>query len=188
LARAIADCPIPVISAVGHETDFTICDFVSDMRAPTPSAAAELAAPSADMLANTVSSCKERMEASLSGKIDKLSDRVRYCAENRMLSSPLEAINEKETLFLHKKELFHVSAERYLKDRQLKLGNFAEKLEVLSPLSVLKRGYAAVFDAENKVVSSVQNIQNGEILSMQFADGRTKVQVLQSEREDTFSE
>ncbi len=187
LARAIAACPIPVISAVGHETDFTICDFVSDKRAPTPSAAAELVAPDVISLTNTISAYRERMHMALNAKIIRLSERVQSCAESKMLSSPTETIEEKERIFLQIKEYFLLSGDRMVKEKGARLASCTGRLEALNPMSVLRRGYCAVFDEENTVVSSTKKINENDILSLAFADGTAKTKVLNIERKETQS-
>ena len=184
LARAIAACPIPVISAVGHETDFTICDFVSDKRAPTPSAAAEIAAPDMDLIADNLSVFQARMRTAVDSKIDKLSERVRVCSENRMLSSPMESIAEKERIFLQSKGNFLSAMTYRLADKENVLVNHTARLDALNPLAVLTRGYSAVFDENGKVVSGTKSIAIDDRLTLRFADGSVKTRVLQVKRKD----
>ena len=177
LARDIAKCPIPVVSAVGHETDFTICDFVSDRRAPTPSAAAEVVSPDVSMLSDTINDMKMRMQNAVLLKCDRFRDRVRYCSESRMLSSPMETILDKQKHFLQKKESFIAGAGRAIEQRDAKLSKLTAKLEALSPLSILGRGFAAVFDDKGTVVSGVNEVKKDDLLTLQFKDGNARVKV-----------
>lgn len=188
LALALSICPIPTVSAVGHETDFTICDFVCDMRAPTPSAAAELVTPDVSALASAINAYPERMQNVLALKIDKLSDRVRFLSDNRMLASPMEVISEKERLFKQNEDRFDHATSQYMRDKYSSLVSASEKLQTLSPLSVLQRGYAAVFDSKNQVVSSVSQLENDKTLILRFADGKANVRVLDVKRKENDHE
>ena len=184
LARAVAACPIPVISAVGHETDFTICDFVSDKRAPTPSAAAELATPNLDIISDNLSVYQSRMHNAINTKLEKLSERVRICSENRMLFSPMEAIVEKERALSQARALFLGAMEHRITDKKNELTKHGAKLDALNPLSVLTRGYTAVFNENNQIVSSINQVTPDQILTLRFTKGSVKTKVLQVEGKD----
>lgn len=177
LCRAIALSPIPVISAVGHETDYTICDFVSDRRAPTPSAAAELAVPDVIALSDSVTAMQNRMRFALDTRLQRLTEQVRVCSESRMLSSPMEAILEKEKRFGQINDRFQLTKGRLITDKSAKLSAVTAKLEALSPLAVLGRGYAAVFDDQNHVVTKCEQAKIDDRLCLQFADGRVWTKV-----------
>lgn len=170
LARAVAACSIPVISAVGHESDFTICDFVADCRAPTPSAAAELAVPDGQEMMRSFSAVGARMQAILHGRIlrerkllDSLSGARVFRQPGRMLDSFRMRLTENERRMDRAIEL---STE----NKKNQLHRASGKLEALSPLSVLSRGYAAVY-RENETVSRAQAISAGDTLRIRFADG-----------------
>ncbi|MBE6673349.1 MAG: exodeoxyribonuclease VII large subunit [Ruminococcaceae bacterium] len=178
LARVIAACPIPVVSAVGHETDFTICDFVSDRRAPTPSAAAEIVAPDVTVLSQTIDSLSMRISTAILTKCERLQDRLRYCGEHRMLSSPMEYVNEKERLLLQTQDRLGEIYTKTVEQKMNALTQVRARLDALSPLSVLNRGYTAVFDAHGRVVSGVKGIEKDDVLSLRFADGRATAQIV----------
>ena len=177
LAYAIYASNIPVISAVGHETDFTICDFVSDLRAPTPSAAAELAVPDKEELIAYYNSQKQYLTSILDNKISK---------ENRVLSEYKLVLNENspekqiskynENLSLFRNRLESIMNEK-LNTAFEKIHKNGGKLEALNPVSVLQRGYS-VAEKDGKIVSSVNDVKTDDILNITLKDGKiiTKVQ------------
>ncbi len=171
LARDVAASPVPVISAVGHETDFTICDFVADLRAPTPSAAAELAVPDAAELQQGLSAMEERLYSLLNARLKEIRARVDRFASAAVLRSPRRYLDERAmTVAFLEKRLTHAAdaaAERARTD----FGALAAKLSALNPLSVLARGYAAVFDQENKPVTEAGRLTVGQELHVRLADG-----------------
>ncbi len=155
LARAIAKSDIPVISAVGHETDFTICDFVADLRAPTPSAAAELATPNMTELLSYFKSVKDSLPAIMQRRIDFEKQELDNLASSKVLLSPKGFIN------IRKNELDMLSADMIkafkaiLSENQREFVALSAKLDALSPLSVLSRGYSIVQN-KNKVIKSAK--------------------------------
>ena len=170
LARRIYSADVPIISAVGHETDFTICDFVSDLRAPTPSAAAELAVPDIRELMLLVDSLSERSANALvrvaeraRDRLDRLSSGVSAEAFSRYLS---ELGTEVELLC----DSAHNCVQKKLDDLSHALAINAEKLSVLNPLSVLTRGYA-VASKDDVLVKSVAQVCEGDELSVKVSDG-----------------
>ena len=171
LARDVAASPVPVISAVGHETDFTICDFVADLRAPTPSAAAELAVPDAAELQQGLSAMEERLYSLLNARLKETRARVDRFASAAVLRSPRRYLDERAmTVAFLEKRLTHAAdaaAERARTD----FGALSAKLSALNPLSVLARGYAAVFDQENKPVTEAGRLTVGQELHVRLADG-----------------
>ncbi len=181
LARAIYECPIPVISAVGHETDFTICDFVSDMRAPTPSAAAELAVPDISNLMMNTASLTDRLYSGINNIIS---------AEKRRLSLILEARNFSEPGKFFRSEYENINkfslrlksaAERILYKEKNNFEKTFSSLESLNPLSVLLRGYSLV-SLGGKIVESVDKIEKDDRLQVFMSDGTVECQVLRTER------
>lgn len=170
LARKIYDCDIPIISAVGHETDFTICDFVSDLRAPTPSAAAELAVPDAKDLLLGLEDAEVRLSALLNRVIERKREMLGRMRDKRIFTDPKE-------LFLHlyreieEKKLY---AEKYILQKHTEnasnLRYIAGKIDALSPLSVLSRGYA-VAENEKGVIKSVDDLILDEDIKLTFANG-----------------
>lgn len=178
VARAIAGSRIPVISCVGHETDFTIADFVADLRAPTPSAAAELVVRSKVELAANIAQLEKRLLQSLRIYYENLHGRFRRLASSRMLTNPL-ALLEKPVRRLDDavEGLFAASADR-LRRAGERLNLQSEKLKALSPLFPLKKGYAIVKDAEGRAVKTAASLSPGDRLNLQFAEGRAEAEVI----------
>ncbi len=170
VARAVYASRVPVISAVGHETDFTICDFVADLRAPTPSAAAELAVSDTASLIHTLSSQQDRMEQLLLRKLDAERHRVKLLAEKRCLTSPLFYVEERQMRLDMVTQALTAAASRECHRAAQRLGADAAKLDALSPLKVLGRGYAIPYKDE-KVVASVQDVTAGDTLQIRLCDG-----------------
>ena len=177
LAYAIYASNIPVISAVGHETDFTICDFVSDLRAPTPSAAAELAVPDKEELIAYYNSQKQYLTSILDNKISKAN---RVLSEYKLVlneNSPEKQISKyNENLSLFRNRLESLMNEK-LNTAFEKIHKNGGKLEALNPVSVLQRGYS-VAEKDGKIVSSVNDVKTDDILNITLKDGKiiTKVQ------------
>lgn len=181
LARAIYACPIPVISAVGHETDFTICDFVSDMRAPTPSAAAELAVPDMTSLMMNTVSLTERLYSSVNNIIFSERRKLNHLLEARSFTDPGKFfLREKEAVEKYTVRL-KASAERIILREKNVLTAGVTSLEKLNPLSVLLRGYSLV-SADGRIIESVDKLKEDDILSVQMADGTVTSKVLSVER------
>ncbi len=172
LARCVFDSVIPVISAVGHETDFTICDFVADMRAPTPSAAAELAVPDTMELMRKINNVVTHTELVVSKRINQEKQKVKLISERRIFTAPEKYFEDKKmmTAYLHDK-LCH-SLEAKLSDCRLKLASSSSKLDAMSPLATLSRGYLVGYNADKeKGVSSVNDVSIGERLRIRATDG-----------------
>ena len=170
LARRIFDCSIPVISAVGHETDFTICDFVSDMRAPTPSAAAELAVPDVRELCMLIDVLSDRCDRALIRIAERSRDRLTRLSENKMLtdfSSYIQMLFER-VCELSKNANAAFSAS--VADKKLEFLTKVGKLEALNPLSVLARGYS-VIQRDGKTVLSVNDLEVEDSITVRLSDG-----------------
>jgi exodeoxyribonuclease VII large subunit len=170
LARVIYNSPIPIISAVGHETDFTICDFVADLRAPTPSAAAEIAVPDSKELMMRIDSYEERLTLSLKRSVEvlrnKLADREKFIKSTAPLSY-LEG--KRNTLALYTEK--SVNAVSYkLTQLRSSLAVNAKKADALSPLSVISRGYSLA-ESDGCVVRSIKQVENGDLLRVRVSDG-----------------
>ena len=177
LAREIARSHIPVISAVGHETDFTICDFVSDKRAPTPSAAAELAVPDTHDLMRRISNVTDRCEHLLLSMVEQRKRLVSQISTRPVLKNPERYIDDRRMDLSHLEErmLSAVSAATQKKTASFSL--LAAKLDALSPLSVLTRGYSFVSDAEGKVLKEVRGLSLGQSVNISFSDGEARCKV-----------
>lgn len=176
LARTIAESDIPIISAVGHETDFTICDFVADLRAPTPSAAAELATPNMTELLSYFKSVKDSLPAIIQRRIDFEKQELDNLASSKVLLSPDEFIN------IRKNELDMLSADMIkafkaiLSENQREFVALSAKLDALSPLSVLSRGYSIVQN-KNKVIKSAKELNIGQNIMVKLSDGKAECEV-----------
>jgi exodeoxyribonuclease VII large subunit len=171
VARAVAASRIPIISAVGHETDFTICDFAADLRAPTPSAAAELAVPDAAELLYSVLYQKDRMLRAMSAKTGSSKERIDGFMKSRVFTNPLGAVETRRiNLDGTVSRLNKAVKDKMSKSRAL-LSETGLRLNSLSPLSVLGRGYAAVYGRNGKSLSSVEGIGTGDKITVKMSDG-----------------
>lgn len=177
LARAVYNSDIPVISAVGHETDFTICDFVADMRAPTPSAAAELAVPDANELQYALSALKNRMFLNVSSGIADRRSRLEYLTSKGALKSPDEMLlNRSQRLDTAFSKMLS-SYENRIGGKKVEFISAATALSKLDPMSVLMRGFAFVSDKNGKNVYSSQALAKGDKINVRFHDGSAVCEV-----------
>lgn len=177
LARAVYNSEIPVISAVGHETDFTICDFVADMRAPTPSAAAELAVPDANELQYALSALKNRMFLNVSSGIADRRSRLEYLTSKGALKSPDEMLlNRSQRLDTAFSKMLS-SYENRIGGKKVEFISAATALSKLDPMSVLMRGFAFVSDKSGKNVCSSQALAKGDKINVRFHDGSAVCEV-----------
>ncbi len=177
LARTIFKSEIPIISAVGHETDFTISDFVADLRAPTPSAAAELAVPSADELSEKVRISVERIKNAIQKNIEKHRLQLKVYSEKQVLRDPLFKINEKGMQLDNVFRLFENAAKNALNEKKQKLGLTVSQLDGLSPLNTLKRGFSVAKAADGKVIKSVADTKSGDDITVVVPDGEIRAAV-----------
>lgn len=170
VARAVFNSKIPVISAVGHETDYTICDFVADLRAPTPSAAAEIAVPDIFELKSDLQSYQAHIFNLTKNVIVNEKARLEAIQKSSALKDPALKIqdNKRELIYISEK-LFDIT-QNTLQGERLKLSSLTGKLDALSPLGVIARGYALV-DKNDSVVSSVKKIKEGDSVAVRLADG-----------------
>ena len=177
VAHAIFNCMTPIISAVGHETNFTIADFVSDLRAPTPSAAAELAVYEAKQLLDTIDGYQKRMDYLLHSKLElKKSQLERYRLKWEHLS-PDQILNERRTYLLTLEERMENLMEKKIRDRQHELQLWIEKFKALSPLNKLGRGYGYLENVEGKVIASVEHVTLGDSIRITLSDGKIETKV-----------
>ncbi|MBI4802222.1 MAG: exodeoxyribonuclease VII large subunit [Elusimicrobia bacterium] len=178
VARAIAGSRIPIISCVGHETDFTIADFVADLRAATPSAAAELVVKSKVELASHIAQLEKRLLQSLRIYYENLLGKFRRLVSSRPMLNPL-AVFERPTRRLDDavEGLLAASADRLRRAGEL-LNLQTEKLKALSPLLPLKKGYAIVKDMKGRAVKAASGLSPGDRLSLEFAEGRAEAEVI----------
>ena len=177
VARAVFKSRIPIISAVGHETDFTICDFVADLRAPTPSAAAELAVPDIREDIAFVQTVVYECEATLlqrvndeKERLEMIKERLRYRSPSMLIDQKIQTIDTLMTSAL-------LSVQRKLDSETARLSSTAARLDALSPLKVMARGYSIVTKDE-KVVASSKALKKGDRITVGFSDGERKCEVL----------
>lgn len=171
LARTIAASDIPVISAVGHETDFTIADFAADRRAPTPSAAAELAVPDTAVLKRQIGNIVGYIEQNLDGKIRRARERLSGLGSRRCLSGP-EFITEdrRMKLMLYENRL-DSAVKNEIGDRREEFVRLTASLRALDPMAVISRGYSAVFSSDGSVIKSVTQLEKGDSFTFKTTDG-----------------
>ncbi len=177
VARAIFESKIPVISAVGHETDFTIADFIADMRAPTPSAAAELAVPEAGSFRDIIKNSLERMDLSINKRIREnrlLFDRL---INTNAFKYPLEDINNNEMYVYDLYKRLERAVKAGYEKAELRLGAFSDGLERLSPLTIMKKGYSLVYDDKGQLVKSIDHLSNGQLIDIKLYDGNIKARI-----------
>lgn len=177
LARAVYNSEIPVISAVGHETDFTICDFVADMRAPTPSAAAELAVPDANELQYALSALKNRMFLNVSSGIADRRSRLEYLTSKGALKSPDEMLSNRSQRLDTAFSKMLSSYENRIGGKKVEFISAATALSKLDPMLVLMRGFAFVSDKNGKNVYSSQALAKGDKINVRFHDGSAVCEV-----------
>lgn len=176
VARTIYAMTIPVISAVGHETDFTICDFVADLRAPTPSGAAELAVPDAEELLMTLDVLSDRLRAGLSTLADRKAQRLERLMARAPLSDPESVFSEAAQKLITLTETLDRAADSVLCVKERTVAILAGKADALSPLSVLSRGYAAIA-GERGGVRHIADVRCGDSLTLTLADGTVGARV-----------
>ena len=180
VARAIFASEIPIISAVGHETDFSISDFVADLRAPTPSAAAELAVPNIKDVITKLKEYENRQKIALSRKLQIMKLRYEKCINSKAFKMPLQRINEKYMLIdIKVKQLEGYITKRYIKEKSKTL-NLLTKLDGLSPLKTLTRGYG-IITLNGRTIKSVQNLNKEDEINIKLYDGTVNAKILSKE-------
>ncbi|MBO7176776.1 MAG: exodeoxyribonuclease VII large subunit [Clostridia bacterium] len=176
LARTVAASRLPVISAVGHESDFTVCDFVADRRAPTPSAAAELAVPDAAELVQALRSTEDRMRAALSLRVAQKRERVAQLAKSRVLTSPDRFLDDCRQRVGDLALRLDRAAEHRLTCAKGDFARTAARLDALNPLAILTRGYAVVRAGETPV-RSIEELRVGTPVRLTLADGEATAEI-----------
>ena len=186
VAEAVYKCHIPVVSAVGHETDWTICDFVADLRAPTPSAAAEIVVPDKNSELDLIKSFKYSLESNINSKINNEIQRIDAISQKNIFNdfkSVFLPISEK----LNKlEENLKKSYNLYIENREKDFSAVCRQLDILSPLSVLARGYT-IASNENGCLKSVKNVGKNDNITVTFADGTaqcTVTEVFENEKDE----
>lgn len=177
VARAIYESKIPIISAVGHETDFSISDFVADLRAPTPSAAAELAVPNMADVVKNIESYENRYKISLKKKVELMRLRYEKCMTRSVFREPLQKLNEKSLVLDNNVKLISNYINKELNEEKLKFEKKVARLDSLSPLKTLQRGYSVV-TKDGKTVNSVRLLNTGDEINLRLSDGSKNAKVL----------
>lgn len=172
VARAIYDSELPIISAVGHETDFTIADFVADLRAPTPSAAAELAVANIDDVRETLKLYNNRYKVALKKKIELMRLSYEKCMARPAYKNPTQKINEQYMVIDMKVKALQNSMMLKLKEAKTSFVKETAKLDSLSPLKTLTRGYSIVTEQDGKIIKSVDDLNSGEKVNLRLSDGQ----------------
>jgi len=175
VARAIANCGIPTISGVGHETDFTICDFVADIRAATPTAAAELATPSREDMLNKTNQLKLQLARNMQFVLNQKSQALDYLA--RRLISPSQQIAQQKTQITQLANRLNNSVSQQLQRKQQNLLRLNQNLQHLNPQAVLTRGYAFVQNKLGNIVSTSSQLQNGDEVTLTFGSGAAEANI-----------
>lgn len=170
VARAIYDSELPIISAVGHETDFTIADFVADLRAPTPSAAAELAVPDVYELKQKINNYQNRYRLALKKKIELMRLRYEKCMKSRVFTDPLRKIRDMDVTLDSYVQRLENKMKIIHKDSQSAYIKLVSKLDTLSPLKTLTRGYSLT-EKDNKIVKSAKELKKDDKVKLKFSDG-----------------
>lgn len=177
VARAIAACPVPVISAVGHEPDVTIADFVADLRAATPSNGAELATPDIEELHARLASAEQRMQNSVERRVKRERERLSRLGRSRALRDPMATIADKRLLLDFQRDKLSSALKKRLLGEQARLGTLAASLDALSPLKVLGRGYSIARKEDGAVLRSVRDVTIGAPLRLRMTDGSLRCRV-----------
>lgn len=177
VARAIADSEIPVISAVGHEPDVTISDFVADLRAATPSNAAELAVPDQLELRQQLEAKRAMLLTLMQKRLKQERQSVSALASSRCLRSPLNYINDRRLQLDYTHRRLGAASNRLVSTNRERFVHLAAKLDAMSPLKVLGRGYSVTLDENGKLVKSVKSVACGDRLQIKMSDGTVSAQV-----------
>lgn len=172
VARAVAASTIPVISAVGHETDFTICDFVADRRAPTPSAAAELAVPDTNELKRKIQNIVTREADVLGAMLKMRREKLNSLSRTRAMMNPMNFIDDRRMTADMLSERLVRAEENILQMKKAEMAREAGKLSALNPLSVISRGYSAVYKDDGRLVKNVDDVMVGDKIEFKTIGGQ----------------
>lgn len=181
VARAIAACDIPTISGVGHETDFTICDFVADIRAATPTAAAELVTPSREIMLQGVTRLEIQLSRNMQFLLQQRQQMLDYLA--RRLISPLQLIAQQKTLLVQMAYRLDTTFNRKLQVKQHHVQRLAQNLQHLNPRAVLTRGYAFVQDSTGAIIASSEQVRVGDDVKLTFGKGSAEAKINKTNNE-----
>lgn len=177
VAREIYNSEIPIISAVGHETDFSISDFVADLRAPTPSAAAELAVPNIADVKNKLETYNNRFKIALKKKTELMRLRYEKCMTRRVFKEPLQDINEKYVKIDILYKSLTNNIQNIVNSKKIIASKNISKLDALSPLKTLSRGYSIV-EKNNKIVNSIKELNKDDEININLSDGSKSAKII----------
>ena len=180
LARAVFNCPIPTISAVGHDIDYTIIDFVADLRAPTPSAAAEICVPVYDELYGIIKSTEEQLNKSVNNIYDSTKRFIDYCKNMSVLRAPDSILEARRNRLEKASDAVEHAMQLSLASNCAAIENIMIRLEALNPQAVLKRGYAVIKNESGHVVSSVDQLKSGDKVDIILGNGNADAIVINS--------
>ena len=184
VARAIFDCRTPVISAVGHETDTTIIDYVADMRAPTPSAAAELAVCDYEQLMERIRAVRDTLTFRMQDKLGKEKHQLESYQMQLRYLSPVNQIQEKRTHLMNLEEQLEYAMKQSLSSNKHRLAIYIEQLRGLSPLDKLSQGYAFVENRQGQVIHDIRQVKQEDELQIYLQNGRISAKALEIEEID----
>ncbi len=182
VAQAVFDCSVPIISAVGHETDTTIIDFVSDLRAPTPSAAAELAVTDVREILNLLATYEQRVCQGMEGVLREKRTHVINQELRLKAVSPLSRIREKKMYALSLEEKIQGRMQNILRAKRHQMAIYVERMKGLSPLEKLNSGFSYVENEDGENIKSIEQVAVNQELSIHLKDGRLKTRVLEIDR------
>ena len=177
VAHAIYNSKLPIISAVGHETDFSISDFVADLRAPTPSAAAELAVPDIYEIKQKINVYQNRLRMSLIKKVEIMKLRYEKCMNSRVFKEPTRNINDNYLRIDNYIKRLENTIKIKQKEEKTKYIELISKLDALSPLKTLTRGYSIV-ETDDKIIKSSKQLSTGDKIKLRFSDGQKNAEIL----------
>lgn len=177
VAQAVFDCSVPVISAVGHETDTTIIDYVADLRAPTPSAAAELAVCDISLLLSQLEGYRRAFSRQIQGALNLKKAQMKALEARIKMSSPMGRIREKRTYAMNLEERLGNSMKNKIVDKRHRLAVYIERLKGLSPLDKLNQGYSYISDEKGKKVTDIEKVSVGDGLQIYVKNGRMEAEV-----------
>ena len=184
VAQAVFDCTVPIISAVGHETDTTIIDFVSDKRAPTPSAAAELAVYEYELLMRQIAGYRDTLNLYMHKQLEREQNKLGSFKMQLRYLSPSNQLQDKRTYCMKLEDKLEFLMKRQLTDRKHQLAIYIEKLKGLSPLDKLGQGYAYVENGQGQVINDVAQVSRGDEINIHLINGRILAKTMEIEETD----